>query len=150
MSTLIVHECQPEVFQEIVPSNNILLKAIRPHLYIHNSPAGTIQIRITDTNGKEIYATGTSTIASLKSQIEAVVGANDFIHAWPQIEVKAGLRKNETYRIYVTCGGGYSFAESAYVGVCKDWDNTKITSTYSPSTEFNAPIDFELWERKNI
>lgn len=147
MSTLIVHECSPEVYQEITPSKNILLGAIRPHLYFHNVPSGTIQVRITDENGYQISATSSQNISDLIDAVEVEVGANAYIHSYVRFDIETPLMKDRTYRIYVTCGGGYMFMESAYVGVCKDWDNRKTDVDYSVTYDLNAPLDFELWER---
>lgn len=152
MSTLIVHECDTEVFQEFTPTENSLVTSFRPHLYFHNSPSGDIKMRLTDSSGNQIAESSSSVIATLKAAVEAdsSVGVGAFVHAYVLFDFNVPLMKNVAYRIYVTCFNGYSFAESAYVAVCKDWDDPKITPSYSPSVDFNAALDIEIWERRNL
>jgi hypothetical protein len=151
MSKLVVHECDSEVFQEFVADKNSYITAVRPHLYIHNLPAGDIKVRLTDSEGRLIAESQATTITTLASNILTDLGTTGaYIHAYVRFDFNVPVRKGVTYRWYVTCFNGYSFAESAYVGVCKDWDNTKKPTTYTPSIQLNAPIDFEEWERVNI
>ena len=140
MSHLIVHECTPEVFQEIVPLSNMFLTGIRPHLYIHGAPSGSVKVRITDVNDRLISESAGVSIGTLK--------ALTYAHGWWLFDLNTPLRKGETYRIYITGFSGYSFAESDYIGVCKDWDSEKTDQTYSPNDELNAPLDFETWVKE--
>jgi len=143
MSTLIVHELEDfgnnTVFQEITPTKNINLAAIRPHLYLHNSPSGKLRVEIQDENGRLIKASSKQTITDLKTL--------GFAHGYWQFDIDTPLIKDIKYRIVMLASDGYTFAESAYAGVCKDWDDEKTTQSYSPNNQFDAPIDFELWER---
>lgn len=138
--TLIVSECKPDAYQEIVPTKPIFVYAIRPHLYIHGSPAGTVKVQIQDANGYMVAESATQSIATLKTATYA--------HKYYRFEIASNLMQDTTYRIAVVCGGGYSFSESAYVGVCHDWDNTKSDLSYVASDSFNKPLDIEIWERK--
>lgn len=137
--TLIVSECMPTVYQVITPTDPIFLYAIRPHLYIHGSPAGTVNVQLQDDNGLVIAESTPVTITSLKTLTYA--------HAYYRFFITANLIENITYRIAVVCGGGYSFSESAYVGVCHDWDNTKAALSYTADTSIEKPLDIEIWER---
>ena len=139
MSTLIVSECKPSVYQPIKADKNMHVFAIRPHLYIHGSPAGTIKVQVQDANGYVVAESATQVITSLKALAHA--------HYYIRFDVKASLIKNISYRLAVVCGGGYSFSESAYVGVCLDWDRTKINMAYTPANSYQTPLDFEIWER---
>jgi len=140
MSKIIVHECRPEVFQEIVPLENLFLSAIRPHLYIHNAPAGDIKLRLTDGNDKLISESTGIVLTTLKSLA--------FAHGYYTFDLNTPLAKGLTYRLYFTGFNGYSFSESAYVGVCKDWDSEKTTQTYLHNDGTNAPLDFETWVKE--
>jgi len=143
MSTLIVHELETPgnntVFQEIKPTQNINLAAIRPHLYLHNAPSGKVRVEVQDENGRLIKASAKQTITDLKTLA--------FAHGYHKFDIDTPLIKDIKYRIAVVTSDGYTFAESAYIGVCKDWDDEKTNQSYSPNNQFDAPLDFELWER---
>lgn len=146
MSTLLVHECDAgnsnTVFQEIIPTKNINLSAIRPNLYIHNGPSGTVKVEVRDEFNRLIKASATQTITALKTLA--------FAHGYFRFNIDTPLIKNVKYRIAVVCGGGYTFAEGAYLGVLKDWDDKKTDQSYTPNVDFNAPLDFEIWERNAV
>lgn len=136
---LIVNECKPTVYQAIKPTENIFVVAIRPHLYIHGTPAGTVKVQIQDGNGRVVAESNSLTITSLKSL--------SYAHKYYKFDIYSSLIKDVSYRIAVVCGGGYSFNESAYVGVCHDWDNTKSSLEYTPVSDFEKPLDIEIWQR---
>lgn len=140
MSTLVVIECDPDtVYQQIVADKNMFVVALRPHLYIHGSPAGSVKVQVLDTNNRVVAESATQTITSLKTE--------SYAHGYIKFDINASLRKGTSYRLAVVCGGGYTFSESNYIGVCLDWDSPKVECSYSPNTGFNAALDFEIWER---
>lgn len=140
MSKLIVSECNPTtVYQTIRADRNMYVVAIRPHIYIHGSPSGTVKVQIQDENGRIVVDTTPQTITGLKTLAYA--------HKYIEFDINASLVAESLYRIAVICGGGYSFSESAYVGVCADWDNTKTDLEYTSTGAFSAPLDIEIWER---
>ena len=137
--TLIVSECMPSAYQFITPTSPVFVYAIRPHLYIHGSPAGTVTVQIQDDMGRVVQEATPLTITTLKTLAYA--------HGYFRFLMSANLAQDATYRIAVVCGGGYSFSESAYVGVCHDWDNTKATLSYTANGSFEKPLDIEIWEK---
>lgn len=139
MSTQIVIECRPTVYQSIKASKDMFVIALRPHLYIHGAPTGTVKVQVQDENGRVVAESSTQTITDLKTLAYA--------HKYALFYINANLVEDSFYRLAVVCGGGYSFSESAYVAVCLDWDNPKTEATYSPSAGFNGALDFEIWER---
>lgn len=136
---LLVHECNNEVYQEISPTRNINMENIRPHLYIHGSPSGTVNVEFRDSNDRLIKAGTPQTITSLKT--------DTYAHGYYNFPLKVHLKKSQTYRVAIVCAGGYSFSESAYVGICVDWDNSKTTRTYTADSDEQKQLDFEIWER---
>lgn len=133
-------------FQEFRPTSNINALAIRPHIYRHNSPAGSLQLKILDENSALIATSNSVTISS--------IGTDDFFHGYIKFDINVSLRADTRYRLQVEGVSGYVFNESAYVGVCKDHDLQKVTRNYDSimgtvpgSTSFNSAIDFEIWER---
>lgn len=140
MSKIIVVECDPTtVYQQIVADKNMFVVALRPHLYIEGSPAGTVKVQVLDTNNNVVAESSAQTITSLKT--------DTYAHKYIKFDVNANLRKDVSYRLAVVCGGGYVFNNTNFVGVCLDWDSPKVAASYSPNTGFNAALDFEIWER---
>jgi hypothetical protein len=139
VSNLILIECKPDVYQSIKADKDMFVVALRPHLYIHGSPTGTIKVQVQDAGGKVVAESASQTITDLKTLAYA--------HKYALFYINANLVEDSFYRLAVVCGGGYAFSEAAYVGVCLDWDNPKTETTYSPGSGYSAALDFEIWER---
>ena len=138
--TLIVAECKDSVSQAIRPTEPLFVVAIRPHLYVHGSPSGTVKVQLLDGNDRVVSTSNSLNLSSLKTL--------DYSHKYYKFDMNANLAADVSYKIAVVCEGGYSFSESAYVGVCLDWDNTKSELAYTPSGDLQRPLDIEIWERK--
>lgn len=136
---LIVSECKPSVYQTIQATSPLIVVAFRPHLYIHGSPAGTVRVELQDASGRTIKASADQTITSLKT--------STYAHKYYRFDLSCELAESTSYRVAIVCAGGYSFSESAYVGVCHDWDQTKTATSYTPEDSFRKPLDIEIWER---
>lgn len=140
---LVVHELVNTLYQEItVGAKSIRLHAVRPHLYRHLSPAGSVAVQIWDTNGRIVAASDAVSIAS--------IGSGNYWHGCHRFLVTAQLKENTVYRVALVASGGYSFAEAAYAGWCNEYDMPKGTASYSPSTGLSAPLDLELWEYRDF
>jgi len=144
VSTQLVSECKPSAYQPIKADKNMYVVALRPHLYIHGNPTGNVKVQIQDANGYMIAESATETIANLKTLGSYTL---DYVHGYFRFYVSTSLIDQVSYRLAVVCGGGYSFSESNYVGICLDWDDTKISLNYTPVNKFQHPLDFEIWER---
>lgn len=143
MTTLLVHEMRDVVYQEITVKHlNMDVEAIRPHLYIHNKPSGTVQVQIRDLNDKKVAVSNTLTIADLTTL--------NYCHGYFKFDIRAALRATEVYRIALITGGGYSFSESAYLGWCNGWDSRPGFASYALPLGTRAPLDFEVWENREI
>lgn len=137
---LLVFEIQEAgVYQTVKPTRNVNIEAIRPHLYVHANPAGTVKVQVQDSSGGLIAESTALTIAD--------ISAATYFHGKVRFYINASLRKGETYRIAVVGAGGYSFSESAYIGVCNSFDLSTYDASYSPNVGFNAPLALEIWER---
>lgn len=145
MSRVLVSECKPTVYQPIKADSNMYVVALRPHLMIFGNPTGTVKVQIQDGNGYVVAESSTMTVTEIKTLAEIT---QDYFHGYIRFYINASLINDVSYRLAVVCGGGYSFSESAYIGVALDWDNTKINTAYTPSNSFQCPLDFEIWERK--
>lgn len=140
---LIVHELKTSLYQQIkVKEDNLLLYAIRPHLYKHGNPAGTLKIQLQDSNSKVIANSETLNISA--------ISAATYFHGYVRFLISSPLTNLVSYRAVLIPGGGYSFSESAYIGWCKDFDLRKVNALYSPNSGLNAALDLELWIRRSI
>lgn len=145
MSTLVVQEVDLEVVQEIERSTPVNLYAIRPHLYIHNAPAGSLKIQVRDSNGYLVGESETLTIANIKTD----AGAGNFYHGYVRFLCNIPLMANTVYQVVIVGTAGYAFNSSAYVGVCCEFENRKYAVDYSPNDGTRSPLDIEFWERVN-
>ncbi len=135
--TLLVSEISTSVFQAVKPNSNKRLAAIRPHLYVRNIPAGTIKVQVCTEDGTLI-------VESSAVNFSTITSSNEY-HGYVTFYVSAYLKKDVTYKIYVVCGGGYTFSESAYCGVCNDYDLRKYPVESEIVHPMLAPLDFEFW-----
>lgn len=137
---LLVHELIDELSQEMTTPNEVVqLEAVRPHLYKHNSPAGSVKVQITDLNDELIAESNTVLITDISDE--------SFFHGYVTFEIDAQLRPETTYR-FKLLSVGYTFAENAYVGVCNGFDLSKYEANYSPSEGASSSLDIELWRRE--
>ena len=130
-----------ELFQEItVGDHSRHVTNIRPHLYRHNSPAGSLRIDVRDLNGEIAKSSDTLLIS-------AIDPGNDFFHGEIRFDIDFSFRVGETYRIYLV-GLTYTFVEGAYIGWCRDFDLRKYPLGYTPDGPFNTSLLMELWDNR--
>ena len=138
---LIVHELDTSLFQEVRTDWRYhQVTNVRPHVYRHDSPAGTVKVQIQDSDENLIAESASRTIAD--------IGEGTYWHGYANFEVAAQLEPDTVYRV-VLVAAGYTFGESAYLGWCNGFDLNKYDASYSPSSGFNAPLDVEIWHRKH-
>lgn len=137
---LLVHELQDEVYQTITPSRNEIVEAIRPHLYKHNFPSGSVVVEVHDNIGCLIAQSDSINIADISDA--------NFYHGYIRFYIKAYLKAGTTYRVVIKAQGGYTFSESAYLGVCNSFDFATYPASYEPSLGVNSPLDIQVWTRK--
>lgn len=137
---LIVKEVLTSVFQTFKPKKNVFVGLVRPHLYIKNNPTGNVKVQIRSSDDSLIAESETIDFSEITSTIE--------YHGYVSFYIDASLMKNISYRFCVVVGGGYSFSESAYCGVCNDYDLRKYQPE-TPKHPWVAPLDFEIWSRSS-
>ncbi len=136
---LIVHELEAAgISQEVTATANVIVRAIRPHIYRHNMPAGKLKI--------EIYDSGNTLISTSESLDISNIGSADFFHGYVRFYVDAYLSKDQTYTFELVGHDGYSFSESSYIGWCNGFDLAKYPASTTPANKFSYPLDFEVWE----
>jgi hypothetical protein len=140
--TLLVSEINgSSVYQAIRPDSNKFVGAIRPHLYIHNIPSGTLKVQIKTSDGELIAESNARNISAITSSPE--------YHGYVTFYLQASLRSGVDYLVYIVAGGGYSFSESAYVGVCNDFDLRKYEPIATIIHPIFSPLDLEVWTYSN-
>jgi hypothetical protein len=132
--------------QKITPSKNTFVTNIRPHVYKHNLPTGDLRVKILDSSMVLLATSNAVTIAS----IDSAFSSDDFVHAYIKFDVEWGLQKDTDYFIQLSTEGGYSFAEGAYMGWCKDYDLRKYTASYTGNVGMNSSYDMEIWEKRKV
>lgn len=121
------------------------LYCVRPHLYKHLAPAGSLYIQIQDVDGKKIKNSESIAISS----ITAVSG--NYYHGYIRFLIDLTLKKNTAYNISLR-SSGYTYSTSAFIGWCNAFDLLKNATDYTtpPPTGYTAPYDLELWVRRQI
>lgn len=137
---LIVNELKTALmYQEISPSKNTIIAAIRPHLYIHNNPAGSLKLQILDQNNELIVESETLAISTMTSAL--------YYHGYIRFYINFYAQKDQIYRIKLT-SSGYTYSSTSYVAWCNDWDLSKYQSDYTLTVDNKTPLDMEIWSRK--
>lgn len=146
MTTLVIEELVTTLSQEftINSEKGILLKSIRPYLYVHNNPVGTFTVKlkqgITELFSKNFQSS---------DLYNALSTSNAYAHLFFNIEFDYPIHLIEnTYKIELS-SSGYSFSEASYIAWIKEHENLKVPLSYSPLDDLNNPMSFELWSYKN-
>lgn len=126
-----------------VGSRDLPLYAIRPHLYKHLAPAGSLYLEVQDANERKIKVSETLAISA--------IGSGNYWHGYVRFLIDLSLKANTQYYLALR-STGYTYGASAFVGWCNDFDSTKVPRGYSTpsSVGVNAPLDLELWTRRKI
>lgn len=126
------------------PSRPTFMTAVRPHLYVHLNPAGSLIMQLRDSAGTTLLATS-DTVA-----ISTITGSNYF-HGYVRFDLNYGLMADTTYTFRLT-SSGYTYNVNSFVGWCNDFDLRKysVANAIAPAEGYSAPFDMELWEIKTI
>jgi hypothetical protein len=124
-----------------VGARDINVKHVRPHLYKHLAPAGTVSIQIRDASDVLIATSDAVTITDISAQ--------NYFHGEVRFDVNAMLLKNTSYYIRLV-SSGYTYGANAFIGWCQDFDLRKVGVDYTPAGSLNTPFLLELWELKRV
>lgn len=140
---LIVFELEDSIYQEMMPvDTSQFVSAIRPHIYKHNAPTGTLTIQVQDQNGRMIKESDVVNISDISSA--------NYFHGYIRFDITIGLMIGKTYRIALVAAGGYTFSESAYIGWCNGYDLGKYNLSYESNSTFEEPLDMEIWSLQEV
>lgn len=139
---LLIHELISALWQEIeVGAKPIQIYAVRPHLYRHGWPAGSVQVQIADTSGRLIDSSAPVSLAQ--------IGTGTYWHGYAEFRVSTALKENTKYRIGVVPSGLYAFSTDAYAAWVTDESLRKVTASYALSERLPA-LDMEIWEARDV
>jgi hypothetical protein len=145
LTTLFVHELKTELEQEFKYKlrTRMNIGGVRPYLYIHNNPVGTFTIELLYNSSP--IATGTFTAADIKT---ALATSDNYVHAYYNVTLdKNPVLNHGIYSLKLT-SSGYSFNESAYIGWIALHENERNEMEYTPESDGQNSLTFELWEHK--
>jgi len=125
--------------QVVTPEKNTIVEAIRPHLYRHNMPTGSLKLQIRTAADALVAESEVINISD--------IGSLSYFHGYIRFYINAYLQKNVPYTIRLIGQGGYTFTESAYIGWCGGFDLGKYPVPTVIAESFNQPLDLEIWER---
>jgi len=142
--TLVVYELVSNTgsdqLRQIVttPSDrHTVVAAVRPHLVIIGTPAGSLKVDIQNSSGTVLYSSETIAISTITT-------ANAF-HGYVRFYLNAVLAASTNHYISLQSSGGYVYSDTSYVGWANDFDLRKYEASYSPSTGLDAALDTEIW-----
>jgi len=149
MSFLTIHELgneEAEFEQVLTLEKDILINAIRPYIYKHNSPAGTIRMAIWKNAAEIAYGELTSTEME---NLDDDLANFDFAHGHMRFDLNrfVRLRKGE-YTIKMS-STGYTFSESAYFGWVKAHEDIRYSINGVSQNAFENPYTVELWRNED-
>lgn len=140
---LIVEELVTNLQQKItVGATAQIIKHIRPHIYKHLAPAGSLKVQILNSSQTLIVESSAVTIASITT------ASGNYCHGYVKFDINAVLAPETDYYIRLT-STGYTYSNSAFIGWCKDFDLRHYDADYTPSSGILSAFDMELWGLRN-
>lgn len=140
---LLVAELMTELSQTVVSVGGVRnVRHIRPHLFRKGSPAGGLKIEIRDSNG--------GVIATSNTVLNSAIGSLTYAHGYVKFDITAQLASDIPYTVALVPTGGYTFAESDWIGWCNGYDLGKYPAVDPIPGSFNKPLDLEIWEFKQV
>lgn len=145
MTTLVVDELKTTLTQEVTlnltPRQH--LAAVRPHLYVHNNPAGTFTFAVLNA-ADAVLTSDTFTSADVYT---ALGTSDDYAHAYFTISFEYRHLPPGTYKLRLS-SSGYTFSESAYLGWVRDHEDLIVPLDYTPSDDSENPLSYQVWVRR--
>lgn len=136
---LAVNELKSHLDQNVVVRGTYNLEAIRLHIYKHNTPTGSLKVQIRTENGL-VAESGLVQISDISN--------SNFFHGMVRFDINIQVKKDTEYTIRLVGEDGYSFSESAYIGLCLDFDFNTYYKSPTPEYLLNNSYDYEAWVRK--
>ena len=136
---LVVHDLKAEgLFQVVRRNRRTIVEAVRPHIYRHGFPAGSLKVQILKEDDTLVAESDSVLISSIETE--------NYFHGNVRFLISAYLDKNTNYKIKLT-SSGYTYSESAFIGWCVGFDLRRYPETYSIDNLLKKPLDLEIWSR---
>lgn len=127
------------VAQQYTAFKNQNLEFLVPHLMVRGTPGGSVYLQLQDSSGQKIADTASVSIAT-------IADGNEIFHGKYRFPITATVRTGVTYRVEMLTSGGYTYAETDFVGWCNSWERKNtFDAAYSPSWGVQAPLILDFW-----
>lgn len=148
MSTLLSQDLVTTLSQKLTATRNVIVTALRPHIYIQNNPPGDLRLSIYDAADAVLLKSSEQiSIASIKSQAEIT---ENFFHGYIRFNIDWGVSIDTEVTFRLEGLNGYVNTETDFIGWCKDFDLRKYNATYTPNDGFNSAFDLEVWGAEEV
>lgn len=143
---LIIDELVTTLDQEINITKGSEVKYIRPYIYKHGSPSGSIKMSIRDDSGE--LDSVTLTIAEIDANLST---PGTYYHGFVRFTFDNVVKLPVgTYTIRMEGTDGYTFVNSstAHIAWVQEFENRTNTLSESSSLLFDNPHSVQLWSYK--
>ena len=147
MTKLVVEELRTTLSQSFTLelSRRYHIYAIKPHVYLHNSPAGTFTFTI--KSGSTSLASSSFTSQDCKDDLST---ANDYIRINKALILSQPLSiDGGTYTLELS-SSGYTYTSSSFIGWVKEHENIFSDITGTTETDLDNAQTFLLFEKVKI
>lgn len=143
---LAVSELVNALEQEFTYTKNVRtqVEAMRPYIYVHNSPSGTFYFDIIQ-DSTTIYTASFSS-SDLYTALDTT---DDYAHLFYKLDFGEEVYIDKgTYTLKMR-HSGYSYSNTSWIGWVHMHDDPINEYTYStPGTDNRLPLTFELYEKR--
>ena len=126
-----------ELFLQFKPTENLNIVSIRPHLYIEDTPAGSLFLQVLDLNKRLIKQSNTVAISSITTAT--------YFHGFVKFDLNLGLQKDQSYYLALK-SSGYTYGASSFVGWCNSFDSARRTENFEVAG-VTAAYELEIWTK---
>ena len=147
MTTLVLDELITTLSQDFTINLNrrYSIEGIRPYIYMHNAPAGTFTLSLKE--GVTTLVSQTFDSAEIKSDLST---SDNFAHIWKRLVFSTPFQLSKgTYTLELS-SSGYTFAESAYIGWIREYENVFNETSGTIDTLFDNPFSFQIFENRRV
>ena len=144
---VVVEELSGTLSQTFSTKNRLQVKSIRPYIYKHRSPAGTLTIEIEQNSTTIATSTG---VTSADIETNTASTSINFYHGYYRFDFTDQFHIEKGNFTVKLTSSGYTFGESAYFGWVKPHENISIPIDYDQTGKGDEsnPFGIEIWTRK--
>lgn len=136
---LFIDELITTLSQKVRSNKKVQVRHIRPHLFLHNNPTGTLKVQICSDDGTLIAESNSVDMSNITDAVA--------YHGYVKFDVSAYLMENTWYTVKIV-PSSYTYASGSYTAVCLDAGLKKYSYSSEIRTPLLAPLDLEIWSLK--